>query len=96
MTGCPTCGWTAFSNSTRTTSAAKAPFSTRPGSPARPRSCTAATAGRSPRPRATFTSTGTVTSAANNLCLNVTGTGNTSAVTIATCNGQTTQRWTRS
>ncbi|MGN9841670.1 RICIN domain-containing protein [Nonomuraea sp. H19] len=44
----------------------------------------------------TFNSNGTVTSAANNLCLNVTGTGNASAVTIATCNGQATQRWTRS
>ncbi|MFI7699068.1 hypothetical protein [Nonomuraea sp. NPDC049480] len=32
----------------------------------------------------------------DNLCLNVTGTGNSSAVTIAACNGQATQRWTRS
>ncbi|MBB6472183.1 polysaccharide deacetylase family protein [Sphaerisporangium rubeum] len=40
-------------------------------------------------------SNGTVTSVANNLCLAVTGTGNTSGVTIASCNGQSTQRWTR-
>ena len=40
-------------------------------------------------------SNGTVTSVANNLCLSVTGTGNTSGVTIASCNGQSTQRWTR-
>ncbi|MEU3166315.1 endo-1,4-beta-xylanase [Streptosporangium sp. NPDC006930] len=38
-------------------------------------------------------SNGTVTSVANNLCLSVTGTGNTSGVTIASCNGQSTQRW---
>ncbi|WP_030455806.1 ricin-type beta-trefoil lectin domain protein [Herbidospora cretacea] len=43
----------------------------------------------------TFNSNGTVTSGANNLCLNVNGTGNTSAVTVATCNGQASQRWTR-
>ncbi|MFC4591189.1 extracellular catalytic domain type 1 short-chain-length polyhydroxyalkanoate depolymerase [Sphaerisporangium corydalis] len=43
----------------------------------------------------TLTSTGTVTNVANNLCLNVTGTGNTSSVTVATCNGQATQRWTQ-
>ncbi|MEO3810194.1 ricin-type beta-trefoil lectin domain protein [Sphaerisporangium sp. B11E5] len=42
-----------------------------------------------------FNSNGTVTSVANNLCLSVTGTGNTSGVTVATCNGQATQRWTR-
>jgi endo-1,4-beta-xylanase len=39
-------------------------------------------------------SDGTVTSVANNLCLAVNGTGNTSGVTIVTCNGQATQRWT--
>ncbi|MEU8206980.1 ricin-type beta-trefoil lectin domain protein, partial [Streptosporangium sp. NPDC049046] len=38
-------------------------------------------------------SNGTITSVANNLCLSVTGTGNTSGVTIASCNGQSTQRW---
>jgi hypothetical protein len=43
----------------------------------------------------TFNSNGTVTSAAGNLCLNVTGTGNSSTVTVAGCNGQATQRWTR-
>ncbi|MBN6055412.1 RICIN domain-containing protein, partial [Nonomuraea sp. RK-328] len=36
-----------------------------------------------------------IESGSNNLCLGVTATGNTSAVTIATCNGQATQRWTR-
>ena len=39
---------------------------------------------------------GTVTNGANNLCLSVTGTANTAGVTIATCNGRATQRWTRS
>ncbi|MDH2430797.1 RICIN domain-containing protein, partial [Sphaerisporangium sp. TRM90804] len=43
-----------------------------------------------------FNSNGTVTSAANNLCLNATGTGNSSGVTIASCNGSANQRWTRS
>ncbi|NAS25738.1 poly(3-hydroxybutyrate) depolymerase [Herbidospora sp. NEAU-GS84] len=43
----------------------------------------------------TFNSNGTVTSNANNLCLNVTGTGNSATVTVASCNGQATQRWTR-
>ncbi|MBO3751445.1 ricin-type beta-trefoil lectin domain protein [Streptosporangiaceae bacterium NEAU-GS5] len=38
---------------------------------------------------------GTVTNGANNLCLAVTATGNTSPVTLATCNGSTNQRWTR-
>ncbi|MDH2427436.1 RICIN domain-containing protein, partial [Sphaerisporangium sp. TRM90804] len=42
-----------------------------------------------------FNSNGTVTSAANNLCLNVTGTGNSSGVTISSCNGSANQRWTR-
>ncbi|WP_061293417.1 ricin-type beta-trefoil lectin domain protein [Herbidospora cretacea] len=43
----------------------------------------------------TFNSNGTVTSGANNLCLNATGTGNTATVTVASCNGQASQRWTR-
>ncbi|MGW0801402.1 ricin-type beta-trefoil lectin domain protein [Nonomuraea sp. NPDC002799] len=43
----------------------------------------------------TFTSSGTVTNGAGNLCLAVNGTTNTSAVTVATCNGQATQRWTQ-
>ncbi|MFB9252166.1 ricin-type beta-trefoil lectin domain protein [Sphaerisporangium melleum] len=43
----------------------------------------------------TFTSSGTITNGANNLCLNATGTGNTAGVTIASCNGQASQRWTR-
>ncbi|MGW0063282.1 ricin-type beta-trefoil lectin domain protein [Streptosporangium sandarakinum] len=40
-------------------------------------------------------SNGTVTSAADNLCLAVTGTSNTSTVTVASCNGGAGQRWTR-
>ncbi|WP_204044972.1 ricin-type beta-trefoil lectin domain protein, partial [Acrocarpospora phusangensis] len=43
----------------------------------------------------TFNSNGTVTNGANNLCLNVTGTSNSSTVTIASCNGSANQRWTR-
>ncbi|WP_066361639.1 endo-1,4-beta-xylanase [Herbidospora mongoliensis] len=42
-----------------------------------------------------FNSNGTVTSAANNLCLAVGGTGNSSTVTVASCNGSANQRWTR-
>ncbi|GAB1822410.1 SGNH/GDSL hydrolase family protein [Herbidospora sp. RD11066] len=42
-----------------------------------------------------FNSNGTVTSAANNLCLAVTGTANSSSVTVASCNGSANQRWTR-
>ncbi|MEV6866198.1 RICIN domain-containing protein [Streptosporangium subroseum] len=38
---------------------------------------------------------GTITNGAGNLCLAVNGTTNTGTVTIATCNGQATQRWTR-
>ncbi|GAB1822411.1 RICIN domain-containing protein [Herbidospora sp. RD11066] len=42
-----------------------------------------------------FNSNGTVTSAANNLCLAVGGTANSSTVTVASCNGSANQRWTR-
>ncbi|MFC6082793.1 ricin-type beta-trefoil lectin domain protein [Sphaerisporangium aureirubrum] len=45
--------------------------------------------------RWTFNSNGTVTTPANNLCLNAAGTGNGSGVTVATCNGSANQRWTR-
>ncbi|WP_218010959.1 polysaccharide deacetylase family protein [Herbidospora mongoliensis] len=42
-----------------------------------------------------FNSNGTVTNGANNLCLAVTGTANSSTVTVASCNGSANQRWTR-
>ncbi|AWS43416.1 ricin-type beta-trefoil lectin domain protein [Streptosporangium sp. 'caverna'] len=38
---------------------------------------------------------GTITNGANNLCLAVSGTANSSTVTIATCNGTANQRWTQ-
>jgi hypothetical protein len=41
------------------------------------------------------TSSGTVTSVQTGLCLDVTGTANNAAVTVATCNSGAGQRWAK-